>query len=238
MPRASEAFAPDERCLGGAHAIMADYTAHFKRLGTVQPTRAILEANKSTWQTSAQTLSSNRSAKLNAIDATHVEHCRNVYYLNQRIESAYSETERKKNPYDLSMFPAYQKRASNLHRAPLHQSLCGWLPGTGRPKSAPARGKKDAAAYEGWSLTKSLRNAYPSDDFPLAETYAEVQKESVYVAYKRAIMQEIVENRMYREMDLKALFRSYKKMAPIRDKASVDIVVAALMAELDVTGKL
>lgn len=34
----SSAFPPDERSLGGAQRIMADYTSHYKRLGNVAPT--------------------------------------------------------------------------------------------------------------------------------------------------------------------------------------------------------
>lgn len=48
------------------------------------------------------------------------------------------------------------------------------------------------------------------------------------------MMEEIIQNRMYREADLKQLFRSYQKMAPLRDKDTVDTVVKDLRLELDV----
>jgi hypothetical protein len=38
--------------------------------------RAILEANKTVWQPSAKTLSTNRAAKQNAVAHDYVEHCR------------------------------------------------------------------------------------------------------------------------------------------------------------------
>ena len=50
-------------------------------------------------------------------------------------------------------------------------------------------------------------------------------------------MAEIIELRMYREGDLKELFRSYRNLAPLRDKDAVDRVVADLKLELDVRGK-
>lgn len=48
------------------------------------------------------------------------------------------------------------------------------------------------------------------------------------------MMQEILESRMYKEQDLRQLFRSYQKLAPLRDKEAVDRVVRELKLELDV----
>ena len=42
--------------------------------------------------------------------------------------------------------------------------------------------------------------------------------------------------RMYREADLKDLFRSYRRLAPLRDTAAVERVVEDLGVELDVRG--
>ncbi len=39
---------------------------------------------------------------------------------------------------------------------------------------------------------------------------------------------------IYREMDLRALFKSYQRLAPIRDKAAVDRVIKDMKIELDV----
>lgn len=91
--------------------------------------RAILEANKTVWQPSAKTLSTNRAAKLNAVAHDYVEHCRNLYCMNKRIENAYTPTERRKNPEDPIYFPAYQKRNGNLYKSGVHQSLLTWIPG-------------------------------------------------------------------------------------------------------------
>jgi hypothetical protein len=48
------------------------------------------------------------------------------------------------------------------------------------------------------------------------------------------MMEEIIEQRIYRESDLRELFQSYKKLAPLRDKEAVDQVVKDLKLELDV----
>jgi len=42
---------------------------------------------------------------------------------------------------------------------------------------------------------------------------------------------------MYREADLRELFRSYRRLAPLRDKDAVDRVVEDLKLELDVRGR-
>lgn len=52
--------------------------------------------------------------------------------------------------------------------------------------------------------------------------------------YKRAIMAEITECRLYKEKDLQALFRAYIRRAPISDKDTVEAVVMELKLELDV----
>ncbi|MEW5297656.1 MAG: hypothetical protein WDW36_000852 [Sanguina aurantia] len=52
--------------------------------------------------------------------------------------------------------------------------------------------------------------------------------------YKRAIMAEITECRLYKERDLQALFRAYISRAPISDKDTVEAVVMELKLELDV----
>jgi hypothetical protein len=122
------AFPDDNRSLGGAHRTMSEYMHHTQRVHDAKPTRAILEANKTTWQTTAQTLSINKAAR-KATSSDYMEHVSNIYHLNRRIENSYSATERKKNPYDATLFPAYQKRNTNLYRSSLHNSMMAWIPG-------------------------------------------------------------------------------------------------------------
>lgn len=52
--------------------------------------------------------------------------------------------------------------------------------------------------------------------------------------YKRAIMSEITETRMFKEKELQELFRKYIRRAPICDKDTVEAVVMELKLELDV----
>ncbi len=49
--------------------------------------------------------------------------------MNQRIENAYTPTERRKNPEDPIYFPAYQKRNGNMYKSGVHQSMLTWIPG-------------------------------------------------------------------------------------------------------------
>ena len=45
------------------------------------------------------------------------------------MQNGYSETERRKDPYDITLFPAYRKRGSNLYKSSLHASMLAWSPG-------------------------------------------------------------------------------------------------------------
>ena len=239
-------FVPDERSLGGAHQIYSNFASHHQRIEDAAPSRAILNSKKTSGMSLAARLSHNRAAREAAVDSSRsLEHHNNIYHLNRRIENAYSTTERMKNPYDPATQPSVQKRGSNLYKGTLHSSMLSWHPtqqgrastsASTRPSSAPARRGRDQ--YQGWSVTKNLRDAYPSDDFPLLDTYRLDSMESSYLAYKRALMQEIVSERMFKEADLKHLFRSYKKLAPIRDKGAVERAVGEIALELDVRGAL
>ncbi|GAX79483.1 hypothetical protein CEUSTIGMA_g6924.t1 [Chlamydomonas eustigma] len=241
-------FSPDDKSLGGAYSILTDYANYYRKLENVQPTRAILDTRKTAGRTEAQRISTNRAARLATTDMSVMEHSRIIYHMNRRIEESYSSTERKKNQFDVSIYPAYQKRGSNLYKSTMHAAMLAWSTQdkSTRPATAPSQRSADEQSgsvfnirgrgegYRGFSVTTGLRDAYPSDDFPLQQTAREFARDSTYVAYKRAIMAEIIESRMFREKDLKQLFQSYKKLAPLRDKDTVDRVVQELKFELDV----
>ena len=44
------------------------------------------------------------------------------------VQAGYSEAERRKDPYDVTLFPAYRKRGSNLYKSSLHASMLAWGP--------------------------------------------------------------------------------------------------------------
>ena len=44
------------------------------------------------------------------------------------LQAGYSEAERRKDPYDVTLFPAYRKRGSNLYKSSLHASMLAWGP--------------------------------------------------------------------------------------------------------------
>jgi hypothetical protein len=55
-------------------------------------------------------LSRNRARKKAQTDPTFINHARNIQHMYRRIESAYSVTERKKNQYDTTIYPAMLRR--------------------------------------------------------------------------------------------------------------------------------
>jgi len=214
---------------------LEDYVNYQRKIHDVKPTRAILESRQKTSMSLAQRMSINRAVRQATVNPVHMEHVNNVYHLNRRIEDMYSLTERRKNPHDPTVYPVYQKRSSNLYRSALHSQLLEpWsAKASTRPTSAPVA-RRNPDGYRGWSTTRCLRNVFPADDFPLYGAYTLASIESQYAIYKKAIMGEIVENRLYREVDLRRLLRSYVQLAPLRDKEIVERVVADLKKELDV----
>jgi len=210
----------------------------------------------------AAQLSQNRQARLATTDRTAVEHVHNVHHMIRRIEDMYSVPARRKNPHDPTVHPVMLRRhreaegsSPHRHRPSLHQALVDpWLQGQGysvlqpgalsggRPGSAPHEGylgkmkpvRGDGRdGYQGWSVGPSLRDLFPSDDFPLYRQ-PPPQLSTDYAIYKNAIMSEIVERRMYRELTLRRLFHKYIKLAPLRDKHIVEHVVADLKIELGI----
>jgi hypothetical protein len=62
--------------------------------------------------------------------------------------------------------------------------------------------------------------------------YEEALRLADHAIYKKAMMAEILDHRMYKEADLKRLFSAYMRLAPPGDKETVAAVVRQLKKEL------
>ncbi|KXZ44955.1 hypothetical protein GPECTOR_60g732 [Gonium pectorale] len=178
----------------------------------------------------AERLSRNRAARRAATDQTAPEHINRIYHMHRRIEDNYSRTERLKDPWDTSVHPVFLMRKTNVYQEMLKDEMASW-----RPSSAPAWARDNRReyhprgdAYTGWGLSEGYTKAFPKN------RYAEALKLADAATYKKAIMAEILDNRIYKEADLRKLFNAYIRMAPLGDKETVGRVVAQLKRELDV----
>jgi len=235
-------FVANEASLGGAHMILEDYVNLHRRAASAGPTREILLTRGKAPHSDAQRLSYNRAARRAAVDATFPAHASNLHSINRTIEGMYSRTERKKNPNDPTVYPSLQRR-TGTSQAGHHQLVDPWLQGQGynvlqgstRPESGPtASRRREGDPYQGWSVTNSLRHTFWGDDFPLNRTGALKPIATEYAIYRQAIMGEVVSGRLYKEADLKRLFKTYLRQAPLHDKQVVEHVVADLRYELHV----
>lgn len=222
--RGKAAFPPTDRNLGGASQIIDEYRHFQKRINAVQP--STVEIARAKVQASDVSMSErlrvNRAARRAAVDLTAVNHINNVYHMHRRIEDQYSATERLKDPWDTTVHPSFLRRPTNMYTDMIQSEMAAWQ----RPKSAPARRRGDG--YAGWTVKESALDAFPTS------RYAEARRLADHTVYKKAIMAEIVDNRLYKEPDLRKLFRAYVRLAPMGDKDTVEAVVEEIKKELDV----
>ncbi|KAG2454467.1 hypothetical protein HYH02_001486 [Chlamydomonas schloesseri] len=226
--RGKAAFPPDPNNLGGVQTIIDEYRHMQNRINLArnQPSSTKLAAVKryAVDMSLAERLSRNRAARNAAVDPIAPEHISRIYHMHRRIEDNYSKTERMKDPWDTTVHPAYLRRPTNVYQEMLKEEMRAW-----RPTSAPAWAREDRGdSYTGWSVRESLGHAFPKS------RYAEALKLADHATYKKAIMAEVLDNRLYKEADLKKLFRAYIRLAPLGDKETVERVVAQLKRELDV----
>ncbi|KAG2501763.1 hypothetical protein HYH03_000263 [Edaphochlamys debaryana] len=230
--RGKPAFPPDHHNLGGVQQLIDTYRDMQTRIHSMQP--PTVEVARARYypenMSMSQRLSHNRAVRKAAVDPTGPDHINNIYHMHRRMEAAYSRTERLKDPWDTTVHPVYIRRAGNAYLEMLKDEMNAW-----RPMSAPAWARPgpqerhpQGDRYAGWSVRESTYATYPSS------RYAEARRVADASTYKRAIMAEILDTRMYREADLRKLFKAYIKLAPLGDKETVAGVVEELKRELDV----
>ncbi|GLC39988.1 hypothetical protein PLESTB_000121100 [Pleodorina starrii] len=228
--RGKPAFPPNSNNLGGVDLILDEYRHMQERINDIRPSTVELAVAKRYTQdmTMAERLSRNRAARQAANNQVAADHVNNLHHMHRRIEEMYSRTSRLKNPWDTTEYPVYLRRDTNAYQEMLKEemeamrptSAPAWLRDRNRPRVPPWD------EYAGWSVRESLGAAFPRS------RYEEVLRMADHSTYKKAIMAEILDNRMYKEADLKRLFRAYVRLAPLGDKDTVAAVVAELKEEL------
>lgn len=255
---------PNENNLGGALEINDHYLHMTKKIAGAKSTVAAIRESRdyssyTTGFASRQTLppsnladrlSVNRRHRRQATDAVSDDHLRNIYHMNRRIENAYSVTERKKNPLDTSVHPAMIRRPRQNE---VCRSASHWKPQPKRPPSAhqrerhnrhnqsdagspirPATAPTQRVSEPNFHRTASY-GASPEKLYQSASArrYEEVTT-SDYQTFKRAIENEIIDNRITSERGLKRLFRQYLKNNAAEHREVLRRVVEDLKVEWDV----
>lgn len=154
----------------------------------------------------ASVISANRRTKRAYADRKTLDHAVNVYHMHRRMDSMGSVTERKKNRFDASVYPSLIRRSSKagpkLNLQPLGQ--LGGSPA--RPSTS--HGVRASAASAS-SARKSLER--PRTAPPASMRASGGGGVDLYETFKLAMMDEIIEMRLYEESKIHALFKRYLK---------------------------
>ena len=206
----------------------------------------------------AQQLSANRQRRRDISDRSSHGHALNVYHMYRRMENMYSLAERKKNPFDATVYPTLLRRNKPTQRVSVDSlTTPRGRPATPRPGSAgPARKKAPAAKptrpqsapsrakrgeYGGLKKKASRKAAGLEKDLASltlskAKEEHDLEKER-YRIFKAAMMNEVVEGRIYEEKKLEALFKRYLNMNAQEHWPVLKSVIADLRVELDISTK-
>ena len=206
----------------------------------------------------AQQLSANRQRRREISDRSSHGHALNVYHMYRRMENMYSLAERKKNPFDATVYPTLLRRNKPTQRVSVDSLTTPRgrpatpRPGSAgpvrmkapaakpkRPQSAPSRAKrgeygglKKKASRKAAGLEKDLASLTLSK----AKEEHDSEKER-YRIFKAAMMNEVVEGRIYEEKKLEALFKRYLNMNAQEHWPILKSVIADLRVELDISTK-
>ncbi|CAG9464456.1 unnamed protein product [Pedinophyceae sp. YPF-701] len=249
---APRTFAPDHRNIGGAHDILNQLGAHYRRVdhaGTFGATETQYVAegmdgarrlagvlpgrprpsDKCITIPSAAQLSKNKARRKRETDLTGPFHRRNVYHMCRRMQDMYSLPERMKNPADIIAHPPHiRKKPSNVNATAM--ALCPWIPNNPycrtRPSTAPSGGR--AMASDAAAGTRQRGGE------PALSAAAGAPAASLYQRLKARLLQVIVEQRLYKEKTLRAFFERERAACSADTLPVMVAVISELERELDV----
>lgn len=190
MPKG--AFEPDERGIGGVLLLRQQFSAMQGKISAPSKNRG----SPSNLPTAAS-LSANRAMRRANTDQTSINHLSNVFHMHRHIEEQQGGAESRRNPMHGSAQAVARTRPSN--RSSMLHGMSHWMPQSqqrDRPHSAPVKNSSSL----GGAIT-----------MPNASRYVDVATNSDYSIYYRVIMGEILEKRLYKEIELKKLFSDFIK---------------------------
>ena len=180
----------------------------------------------------ADVISSNRRTKRAYADRKTLDHAVNIYHLHRRMDNMGSVTERKKNRFDASVYPSMIRRESRrgpkLHLQPL-DALTHKEP---KVQHLPRPSTSGAARPGVPSPRKSVER--PRTAPPARTSFDGASGVDLYEQFKLALMDEIIENRLYEESKIQALFRRYLKHNSSSTHAHLLRAIADIKSDLDV----
>ena len=180
----------------------------------------------------ADVISSNRRTKRAYADRKTLDHAVNIYHLHRRMDNMGSVTERKKNRFDASVYPSMIRRESR--RGPkLHLQPLDALTHKGPKVQHLPRPSTSGAARPGVpSPRKSVER--PRTAPPARTSFDGASGVDLYEQFKLALMDEIIENRLYEESKIQALFRRCLKHNSSSTHAHLLRAIADIKSDLDV----
>ncbi|GMH34408.1 hypothetical protein BSKO_02242 [Bryopsis sp. KO-2023] len=258
MPSKAKWFAPDERCLGGAHEIESEYQNMHKKIteakprvadngrrrksdASSRPMTARSYQSRSSYRDAPPTsmadrLSMNRARRRATTDMTFANHYNNLYHLQRRIEEQDSQTERKKNPYDVDIYPTHK---NSTRKSMVCQDVATWLPRADRdrPSTSPSKSTEyyEEIPGEGYSEQEFDIIDSPCTFLNRREQKAKTQRENIsYEQFRDTMLKEIIDRRMYEEEKIKGLFKDYLRSNPPEHRRAISRAIEDLKQELDV----
>eukprot|EP00294_Goniomonas_avonlea_P001729 CAMPEP_0114571130 /NCGR_PEP_ID=MMETSP0114-20121206/17585_1 /TAXON_ID=31324 /ORGANISM="Goniomonas sp, Strain m" /LENGTH=295 /DNA_ID=CAMNT_0001758235 /DNA_START=69 /DNA_END=956 /DNA_ORIENTATION=- len=210
--------------------------------------RARVNSNKTNNDNLATRLSRNRRAHQ---ERRVNEHAWIISNMQRRIHDYHSATERKKNPFDVSVYPAFLMRRLSTGEpaapSPPHTARSarsspsrinphrGYL--TARTSTAPE-------FRESHSPSRGVVDNFPSRPMTTSGTgrsrpissaasFARPRRDQLIEQFKLTVTDQIVANRVYKKPDLEKLFENAIIAHPHLDKEKMEAVIQDIRREMD-----
>jgi len=153
-----------------------------------------------------------RAKKKSLSDLTMWNHFSNLYHLRRRIKEQSTVTERKKNPFDVEVYPTVIRGHSATRKQP-YMSY----------KSCPARRPFTSAPLPRATM---VYNAFTAG--------TGVPSETVFSLYRDSILRSIAEEEAPTEERVKQIFKTYIMDSPSHHRHTILRVVDYISSELEI----
>lgn len=185
----------------------------------------------------AARLSENRRRAQRIANSSEREHARRVAHMHRRMEARQSVTERKKNAFDATLYPAKLRRNDKVISASVSIATPRRRPASARPasKARPGSARRPASASAKPARPASSRpaSARPASARPAKGKVRVIESADPYRDFKRSMLDAIVTHRVYEADRLAELFESYLRLNSSAHRDVIQRAIADVKAELE-----
>ena len=180
----------------------------------------------------AARLSENRRRAQRIANSSEREHARRVAHMHRRMEARQSVTERKKNAFDATLYPAKLRRNDKVISASVSIATPRRRPASARPasKARPGSARRPASASAKPARPASAR---PASARPAKGKVRVIESADPYRDFKRSMLDAIVTHRVYEADRLAELFESYLRLNSSAHRDVIQRAIADVKAELE-----